>query len=103
MGDFVYGDGVSIEDLATRLVDRVRFERSRMKLSQCEFAERCNIPLRTYKRFELGKCDSLQVFIRIVVEFERVTALELLFPPRSIEPRNVLAKLDQLVRRNTSV
>jgi hypothetical protein len=49
MADFSFGNGVSFEDLAARLVDRVRFERKRLQLSQSEFAMRCNIPLRTYK------------------------------------------------------
>lgn len=98
MIDFRFGDGVSFEDLASRLVDRVRFERKRLQLSQSEFAMRCNIPLRTYKRFELGQCDSLLVFIRIVVEFERTTAFELLFPPRPVDSRDPLAKLGQLIR-----
>jgi hypothetical protein len=51
-------------------------------MTQEAFAEKCGIPLRTFKRFEQGECDSLDAFLRIVVVFERVVGIELLFPPK---------------------
>lgn len=72
----------SAAELRLRLADRVRLERRRAGLTQKAFAEQCGIPLRTFKRFELGECDSLEAFLRIVVAFERAVALELLFPPK---------------------
>lgn len=89
------------EQLLALLIDRVRAERRRLKYSQREFASRCEIPLRTYKRFELGQCDSLAAFIKVVVAFERVTALELLFIPKAatFAPRTPVAVLDRIRMR----
>lgn len=94
--------GDSASELRCRIADRVRVERRRLELSQKEFAERCGIPLRTFKRFEQGQCDSLEVFLSIVVRFERVVALELLFPPKPLtvmEPRSAPALLEKLKNR----
>ena len=98
---FEHAGGFSAAELCVRLADRVRVERRKLSLSQREFAERCDIPLRTYKRFELGQCDSLNVFVKIIGTFDRLVALELLFPPKPIEhePRTATALLDRLVRR----
>ncbi|MHA6891407.1 helix-turn-helix transcriptional regulator [Ralstonia pseudosolanacearum] len=87
--------------ICSRISDRVRHERKRLKLTQQEFAARCGIPLRTYKRFELGQRDSLITFIKIVVAFDRAIAIELLFPPKptSLEVRTPTAVLDRLVQR----
>ena len=76
---------MSTEAVKSRLADRVRFERQRLGLSQTEFALRCGIPLRTYKRFELKDCDSLSTFLRIVVGFDRIVGLEMLFPAEPLE------------------
>lgn len=83
------------------IADRVRLERCRLKFSQAIFAERCGVPLRTYKRFELGECDSLLVMISVVKEFDRVVALDLLFPPKDfqLQSRSPVAVLDRLVRK----
>jgi transcriptional regulator with XRE-family HTH domain len=99
MTDFKFGDGVSVAMLVSRIAARVRFERQRLGLSQAVFAERCHVPLRTYKRFELGQSDSLEVFVRVIVEFERVAALELLFPPRTIIGLGLVDRVDELARR----
>ena len=80
-----------MEAICAGIADRVRRGRSEMKYSQHGFAELCGVPLRTYKRFELGQCDSLNVFIRIVVAFDRVAALNLLFPPQRTEINTVSA------------
>ncbi|MES2040386.1 MAG: helix-turn-helix transcriptional regulator [Pseudomonadota bacterium] len=92
---------VSAISLCTRIADRIRLERRRQNLTQSAFAEACQIPLRTYKRFELGKCDSLEVFIRIIIQFDRISALELLFPPKEVEvnSRSPAATLDRLLKK----
>ena len=93
---------LSAPELRARIADRVRLERRRTKLTQKDFAEKCGIPLRTFKRFEQGQCDSLEAFLRIVVAFERVVGLELLFPPKQavvIEVRSPAAALERLQNR----
>lgn len=89
------------DEIRSRLADRVRFERQRLGLSQADFAERCGIALRTYKRFELKDCDSLTTFLRIVAGFDRSAGLEMLFPAEALknEPRTATAILDRLVQR----
>lgn len=88
-------------ELRTRIVDRVRRERRRLGASQEDFAKITGIALRTYKRFELDQCDSLNVFIRIVITFDRVVAFDLLFPPEKavVELRTPLAALERLRNR----
>lgn len=89
------------EILRSMIADRIRVERRRMVLSQKAFAEKCGIPLRTFKRVEQGECDSLDAFLRVVIAFERIIALELLFPPPSSAPslRSPLATLNRLKQR----
>lgn len=91
----------SASELRARIADRIRFERRRLGRTQEEFADWCGIPLRTYKRVELGKCDSLEAFLRIVICFERSSGLELLFPPKPIviEDRSAPAMLERLKKR----
>lgn len=89
----------SAPELRTRIADRVRLERRRLDLSQKEFAGRCGIALRTYKRLEQGDCDSLDAFLRIVICFERSVAIELLFPPKPVaaaEARSAPAILERI-------
>lgn len=93
---------LTAEQLRKRITDRVRAERYNWRLSQKEFAERAGIALRTFKRFELGACDSLEVFLRIVVVFERANALELLFPPKpstTTNPHSPVAALERFLTR----
>jgi transcriptional regulator with XRE-family HTH domain len=99
--------GLSALQLCMRIADRVRLERRRVGLNQQDFAARCEIPLRTYKRFELGQCDSLEAFVRIVMAFEketgfgRIAGLELLFPPKGgvKEPRTPTAAMERLLQK----
>lgn len=89
-------------ELRVHIADRVRLERRREGLTQQEFAERCEIPLRTFKRFEQGQCDSLEIFLRIAITFERTSALELLFPAKPaarVETRSAQALLEKLKSR----
>ena len=100
--DFTSANGLSAPDLRVQIADRVRLERRKLRLSQRKFADQCRIPLRTYKRFEQGSCDSLEAFLRIVCVFERIAALELLFPPKAFaiaENRSPTAALDRLLKR----
>lgn len=95
-------DGLSARQLRTRIVDRVRFERRQLELNQEEFAHMCGIPLRTYKRFELDQCDSLGVFIKLVMAFERATGIEVLFPARlpKVRLRTPIAALKRMQERH---
>ena len=89
-------------ELRAHLADRVRLERRRIGLTQQEFAQRCDIPLRTFKRFEQGECDSLEVFLRVAITFERISALELLFPAKPaavVEARSAPVLLERLKSR----
>jgi len=92
---------MSASQLMRRISDDVRAERTRLKLSQREFAQRCSIPLRTYKRFELGECDSLSVFIQIVKTFGRTLAFGLFFEPKNQELniRTPVAALERLKKK----
>lgn len=87
----------SASELKMHIADRVRFERRRLLMSQEAFAMQCEIPLRTYKRFEQGQCDSLEAFLRLVIKFERTIAIELLFPPRALKPQETI--LERMKRR----
>ncbi|CAL63311.1 Conserved hypothetical protein, putative transcriptional regulator [Herminiimonas arsenicoxydans] len=95
-------DGLTARQLQTRIVNRVRFERRQLELTQKAFAQMCGIPLRTYKRFELDQCDSLEVFIKLVMAFERVTGIEVLFPARlqKVRIRTPIAALKRMQERN---
>lgn len=100
--DFSSVKVASALELRLLIADRVRLERRRLKLSQLKFAQQCQIPLRTYKRFEQGQCDSLEAFLRIVTVFERTVAIELLFPPKPVifsDTRSPAAALERLMTR----
>lgn len=91
----------SANELTLLFIDRVRSERRRLDMSQKEFAERCGIALRTYKRFELGQSNSLESFMRIIIVFKRVVALDLLFPrePVPIKIRTPVAALERIKKK----
>lgn len=94
----------SATELRVHIADRVRLERRRDGLSQKDFADRCGISLRTFKRFEQGECDSLEAFLRIVITFDRIVALELLFPAKPaavVEARSAPVLLERLRSRVT--
>jgi transcriptional regulator with XRE-family HTH domain len=98
---FENAKSLSLDELRNTIGIRVRSERIKLELSQQDFANRCLVPLRTYKRFENGECDSLDVFLRIVTAFDRLTGLELLFPPKQVvaAPRTPLEILTRLSQR----
>lgn len=99
---FTQSSLLTAEEICKQIADRVRLERRKLGLSQVEFASQCSISLRTYKRFELAECDSLETFIRIVKAFERITAIELLFPPKALAviPRTAPAILERIQEKN---
>lgn len=95
---------MSSVEVLNLLRDRVRMERKKLSHSQAEFAALCGVPLRTFKRFELGGCDSIEVLIRITQGFRRGAGFDSLFPatlpstqPRGIEAamKSIRAKLDE--------
>lgn len=104
---FENAKGLTSIQLRTRIADHVRLERRKIKMSQSDFSAHCEIPLRTYKRFELGKCDSLEAFLRIVLAFEKITGFErviglgLLFPPNTTTAmsKTPTAALDRLLKK----
>jgi transcriptional regulator with XRE-family HTH domain len=69
------------------LRDRVRVERRKLGYSQKQFAAHCGIPLRTFKRFELGGCDSVGVLIQITQGFGRGPGFDMLFPAQPLPPQ----------------
>lgn len=76
-----------------RLADDVRKKRNEVGLSQAAFASACNVPLRTFKRFEAGNCDSMLVLIKILQAFGRFDGFDLLFEEARpvMEARTLLA------------
>jgi hypothetical protein len=85
-------------DVLRLLRDRVRFERRRLGYSQTQFAVLCGVPLRTFKRFELGGCDSIEVLIKITQGFGRGPGFDMLFPaqPFSLQPRGMEVALQSI-------
>lgn len=83
--DFGQANTVTSRDVFELLCTRLRAERSKLRLSQRDFAAKAGVPLRTYKRFESGECDSLDVFIRITQAFSRAPGFETLFPPAPLQ------------------
>jgi transcriptional regulator with XRE-family HTH domain len=82
------------------LSDRLRLERKHRGLTQDQFASLLQVSSRTYKRFELGTCDSLELFLSIVIVIGKTSALDLVFPnpataakPRT--PVGAMAKLNE--------
>ena len=91
-------------DVLILVRNRVRMERRKLGHTQAEFAQLCGVPLRTFKRFELGGCDSIDVLIRITQCFGRGAGFDSLFPaelpilkPRGIEAAmlSIRSKLDE--------
>jgi transcriptional regulator with XRE-family HTH domain len=71
---------LSAGEVLELLRSRIRLERSRLGMSQRTFAEKCKIPLRTYKRLELGGCDSIEALIKVTQALGRAPGLDGLFP-----------------------
>lgn len=95
---FERANAMESQDVLALLRDRVRMERKKLGFTQTTFAERCGIPLRTFKRFELGGCDSVEVLIRVAQGFGRGAGFETLFPAHFIpsKPRGLDAALTSI-------
>ena len=85
------------DQLRQLLADRTRYERKRLELTQQEFAEKCGVGFSTFRRFEAGTCDSLEVLLLIVSAFQRIAALDLLFPGEA-PPARPRTLIDYAVR-----
>jgi transcriptional regulator with XRE-family HTH domain len=81
----------------------VRLERKHRAMTQSQFADLLGVPVRTYKRFELGTSDSLDIFLRIIIVVGRGTALDLVFPKPApaLQPRSPVAMMERLQQRKT--
>ncbi len=96
------GSSLSVEGQRQLLSTRLRYARTQLKLTQAEFASQCGVSVPTYKRFELGTCDSLEVLLRVITIFNRTSALDLIFPAEvtsSVRPRTLLATFDRLQKK----
>ena len=85
-----------------KIGDYVRSARRGSGHTQAAFASRCDISLRTFKRFEAGKSDSLVVLVKIVLVLERIYALGLLFPDptfKTAKPRDAVIALEAVRRK----
>ena len=81
----------------------VRLERKHRSMTQSQFADLLGVPVRTYKRFELGTSDSLDIFLRIIILVGRGTALDLVFPKPTpaLKPRSPVAMMERLQQHKT--
>ena len=106
---FEAANEMSSSDVLNMLRNRIRLERSRIGLSQAQFALRCNIPLRTYKRLELGGCDSIEVLIKVSQALGRATGFDTLFPAQPLQNRldiallSIRRKLDAASKASPSI
>lgn len=109
---FAHANLLSVQDVQRLISDRIRHERRRLGLTQIEFAARCGIALRTYKRLELGESDSIGALIRVAQYLERAMGFEMLFPPQQLERplhgidvalRSIRRKLDARVVKGEAV
>lgn len=99
---FDQANKLSVQAVQKLISDRVRLERRRLGLTQVVFAAQCCIPLRTYKRLELGECDSLGALIRVSQFLGRAPGFSSLFPELLPPPlgrldialQSIRAKLD---------
>jgi len=98
---------MALDEQRKLLSIRLRYARTQLQLTQADFAEQCGISIPTYKRFELGSCDSLAVLLKIMAMFNRTYALDLVFPGEMnapSRPHTLMATYDQLQkkRKNSS-
>lgn len=78
---------------------RIRRVRSHLRESQEDFAERAQVSLRTYKRFETHGKASLETFIKVLRAVGRTQYLFMLFPAPA--PIKVKPILNERLRRLT--
>lgn len=107
---FDAAQSMDAEELVKLFVTHVRLERRRLKLTQAQFAGSCSVSLRTYKRFELGECDSLLVLIKVAQRFGRGAGLSSLLPAQVVTPsrmdralQSIRKKLDERVVQGEAI
>jgi len=67
------------------LAQRIKFLRKQKKYSQQELAERSNVSLGSYKRFEKSGQISLESLMRIAFILNRLEEFEKLFVPNNLD------------------
>lgn len=77
----------NVKEIAGYLAMRVRGERVRCGLTQLAFAEKAGVPLRTYKRFELGGAGTIETLVRVMKALEHARGFFMLFPTAPARPR----------------
>lgn len=87
----------SHQDTCKYVADKVRRMRRQAGESQKEFAERAQVPLRTYKRFEAHGKGSLETFVQVLRAAGRAQYLLTLFPPPA--PATVKPSLEERLRQ----
>jgi transcriptional regulator with XRE-family HTH domain len=108
---FDQANTLGVQDVQRLISDRVRLERRRLGLSQVVFAAQCGIALRTYKRLELGECDSIGALIRVSQFFGRAPGFSSLFPELLPPPlgrldvalQSIRAKMDARVVKGEAI
>lgn len=108
---FEQANKLSVQDVQRLISDRVRLERRRLGLTQAVFAEQCGIALRTYKRLELGECDSIGALIRVSQSLGRAPGFSSLFPELLPSPlgrldvalQSIRAKMDARVVKGEAI
>lgn len=108
---FDQANKLCVQDVQRLISDRVRLERRRLGLTQAVFAARCGIALRTYKRLELGECDSIGALIRVSQFLGRASGFSSLFPELLPAPlgrmdvalQSIRAKMDSRVVKGEAI
>ena len=77
-------------------------ERSKLELSQEDFAKLANIPLRTYKRFEKSCNGSLKNFINVLRVFDKLRIFEAIFLDEYKHRPNVVERMESIQKRSLS-
>jgi transcriptional regulator with XRE-family HTH domain len=81
----------SDEEACHYLATKVRRVRRAARISQAEFAQQAQVPLRTYKRFETHGRANLETFVQVLRALGRTQYLFMLFPVQvSPNPRETL-------------
>lgn len=88
------------EDICAVIAVRLKIARLRLNLTQTEMSVRSGVPLRTYKRFELSGCGSLNTFVAVLRGLDRLRLLEVILPqPTILTDANVVQRVDRIRKR----
>lgn len=72
----------TVKELAQQVAQRARQARRQAQLTQEELAERADLPLSTYKRFEQKGLISFESLIKVAFALRAEDNLDALFAPR---------------------